>query len=109
MAISVRNLLDALPDAGGEEEFLALFASDAVRIERIVSRSYRSPDGFWYDQDEDEWVVLLRGYANLEFAAGEALAMKAGDSLLIPRHVKHRVKETGPETIWLAVHVKAGG
>jgi len=109
MAISVQNIFAGLPDAGGEEEFLTLFAGDAVRIERIVSRSHRSPDGFWYDQDQDEWVALLRGYADLEFAGGETLAMKAGDSLLIPRHVRHRVRETAPETIWLAVHVKAGG
>jgi len=105
MALNVKNIFKGLPD-GGEEEFLELFANRAVRIERIVSRSHRSPGGFWYDQDEDEWIMMVRGGARLEFAGGEFVDLKAGDYLLIPEHLKHRVAETEPETIWLAVHLK---
>ena len=107
MALSVKNLFDGLPETGAAEEFRSLFASGAVRIERIVSRSYRSASGFWYDQDDDEWVMVLRGGATLEFDSGELVAMNEGDYLTIPRHAKHRVRETGPETIWLAVYLQA--
>ena len=105
-ALQVKNIFDGLPQSGGEEEFLELFANRAVRIERIVSRSHRSPAGFWYDQDEDEWIMMVRGSAKLEFAGGEFVEIKAGDYLLIPEHAQHRVAETEAETIWLAVHLK---
>jgi cupin 2 domain-containing protein len=50
--------------------------------------------------------MVLRGAATLEFADGELIDMKEGDYLAIPRHVKHRVRRTSPETIWLALHMK---
>ena len=93
-----------MPTAKAGEEFSTLFENANVKIERIVSHSAPSPDGFWYDQEDDEWVVVLRGAAVLEFAAGEQVEMREGDYLTIPRHVKHRVVRTDEETIWLAVH-----
>jgi cupin 2 domain-containing protein len=78
--------------------------SDHVLVERIVSHGQHSPPDFWYDQPEDEWVVLLRGTAILQFADGSAVGMKPGDSLLIGRHVKHRVEEASPDAMWVAVH-----
>ena len=100
------NVFDAAGSAASSEEFFALFESSAVRIERIVSRSHSSPPGFWYDQPEDEWAIVLRGSAVLEFADGEIVEMKEGDYLLIPRHVRHRIARTGKHTVWLAVHLK---
>ena len=88
------------------EHFLTLFESATVKIERIVSHVHRSPRGFWYDQTDDEWVMVLLGHATLEFKSGELIRMKRGDHCLIPSHVKHRVSRTGPKTIWLAVHIK---
>ena len=90
----------------GGEEFLTLFENTSVKIERIVSHAQASPAGFWYDQEEDEWVVVLRGTATLEFAGGEQVELKEGDYLTIPRHVRHRVARTSEETIWLAVHLR---
>jgi cupin 2 domain-containing protein len=105
--LTLRNLFaDLSKGAKREENLFALFENSSVRIERIVSRHYSSPSGFWYDQDGDEWVIVLRGNATLEFESGESVEMSAGDYLDIPRHVKHRVARTGEETIWLAVHSK---
>ena len=106
MAISVKNIFARVPENSAEEEFVTLFENSSLKIERIVSHSHASPEGFWYDQTEDEWVIILRGEANLEFASGEQVEMGEGDYLTIPRHVKHRVRRTGPDTIWLAVHLK---
>jgi cupin 2 domain-containing protein len=78
-----------------------------VRIERIVSTGQESPPGFWYDQPDDEFVVLLAGAARLRFEDGDVtLDMKAGDWVEIPAHVRHRVESTqaDPPTVWLAVH-----
>ena len=106
MALGLKNLFANLAPGNNAEEFLTLFESSTVKIERVVSRSQISPPGFWYDQAEDEWVIVLRGDATLELDNGELVEMSAGDYLTIPRHVKHRVARTSEETIWLAVHVK---
>jgi cupin 2 domain-containing protein len=106
MSIRVQSIFADLPDSSREEYFLTLFETPAVKIERIVSHSHRSPAGFWYDQDEDEWVIVLRGNASLEFEGGESIKMTAGDHLTIPSHLKHRVEQTDSETVWLAVRVR---
>ena len=100
------NIFGDAGNAASPEEFLALLESDAVKIERIVSRSHSSPAGFWYDQTEDEWVMVVRGTAALEFAAGEIVEMQEGDYVIIPRGVRHRVARTSANTVWLAVHLK---
>jgi cupin 2 domain-containing protein len=105
MTTRIENIFAALPQKAPQEEFLALFEERGVRIERIVSCSHSSPADFWYDQSHDEWVILLRGDVTLEFADGELVKLTEGDYLAIPPHVKHRVRETAPETVWLAVHV----
>ncbi len=101
----IENIFAALPKKPRREESLTLFGRRGVRIERIVSCSYSSPADFWYDQSEEEWFILLRGSATLEFAGGELVNLTEGDHLAIPPHVEHRVRETGPQTVWLAVHV----
>ena len=80
-----------------------------VRLARIVSRGHRSPDGFWYDQDDHEWVVVLAGRARLRLADGdEVLEMHPGDYVNIPAHRRHRVEWTTPDepTVWLAIHYR---
>ena len=99
------NIFAALPEKLRHEHFLTLFETHTVTIERIVSHSHSSPAGFWYDQPHNEWIMLVRGHATLEFAGGELVELKEGDYLAIPPHVKHRVRHTASETIWLAVHV----
>jgi cupin 2 domain-containing protein len=106
VAIAVKNFFANLPTGASREEFLTLLQSSGATIARIVSHSHVSPPGFWYDQDEEEWVLVVRGSATLEFANGEQVELTAGDYLTIPRHAKHRVARTSEETIWLAVHIK---
>lgn len=107
MKIQPSNLFSSLHTVPGTEEFTTLLASGGTKIERIVSCSHASPAGFWYDQADDEWVLVLEGTATLEFDHGAPVDMKAGDHLFIPRHTRHRVSRTGPRTVWLAVHLQA--
>ncbi|MFT5466147.1 MAG: cupin 2 domain-containing protein [Verrucomicrobiales bacterium] len=97
------NLSQQLP----EELIETLAESGGTRIERIVSRGHRSPDEFWYDQDRDEFVVLMSGSAKVMIEGeDEARVLKPGDWLIIPAHKRHRVESTSAEeeTVWLAVH-----
>ena len=76
-----------------------------MRIERIVSKGHSSPDVGWYDQDENEWVMVISGYGVIEFFDGRKVTLKQGDYITINAHEKHKVIETAPtkNTVWLAV------
>ncbi|MFH5923004.1 cupin domain-containing protein [Roseomonas xinghualingensis] len=92
----------------GEECFHDLLtAPGGTRIERIVSRGSASPPGFWYEQDWDEFVLILSGAAVLAFPDGTERRMEAGDYAILPAFYRHRVAWTDPdrETLWLAVHM----
>ena len=101
------NLLAALPERKAEERVDLLVEKSGVRIERIISTGQASPPGIWYDQPDDEFVVLLAGAARLRFEDGDVTVdMKSGDWVEIPAHVRHRVEATqaDPPTVWLAMH-----
>ena len=100
-----QNLWQSLPDAHAAEQFTELLRADNLRIERIVSHGQTSPEGFWYDQEEHEWVLLLEGTARLELEGGEQIELSPGDYCQIPAHTRHRVAWTDPgqQTVWLAV------
>jgi cupin 2 domain-containing protein len=99
------NLFDDLPTSLPQELVEVLAQNQHVRIERVISTGHASPPGFWYDQEETEWVVVLKGEAKLRFENNEPTTMRPGDYLLIPAHCKHRVEWTTPDepTVWLAV------
>jgi cupin 2 domain-containing protein len=98
------NLFTDIPTNLPQELFTTLLAASNVRIERIVSHGHTSPEGYWYDQDQHEWVLVLQGAARLSIE-GEIKELKPGDSINIRAHQKHRVEWTTTEepTIWLAV------
>lgn len=101
-----RNLFEDIP-ADLPEELVEILAqgSGNFRLERIVSRSHSSPDGFWYEQESAEWVALLSGSALLRFE-DRKVEMKPGDWLEIPRQARHRVESTSlqEDSVWLALH-----
>lgn len=101
------NLFTDLPDSLlADEQFDELLNTGKLRLERIVSEGHCSPDDFWYDQQENEWVVVLQGEAKLQMAGEtEPRHLKPGDYLNIPAHCKHRVSWTTPnqKTVWLAL------
>ena len=106
-----RNLFRPLPDASSGECFDDLLKRPGCRLERIVSQGQASPPGFWYDQNWDEWVLLLTGSATLRLASQPApITLTPGDHLLIPAGERHRVEATQaePATVWLALHVGEG-
>jgi cupin 2 domain-containing protein len=112
------NILASLPDAGQGEVFETLALGQGVLIERIVSRGQRSAEGFWYEQEREEWVMVVRGRATLRFEIDgeadrevrtvriESIDLEHGDCVTIPAMQRHRVEWTDPEqeTVWLAIH-----
>ena len=101
------NLLENIPSQLPEELIEVLASTNNVRIERIISHGHTSPEDFWYDQEQDEFILLLKGKAELEFSDPEkTIMLEEGDSLIIPAHQRHRVIWTNPETetIWLVVY-----
>ena len=93
------------PDAA--ERLETLLTHPGLRIERIVSSGQASPPGFWYQQADAEWVLLVSGEALLRFEdEAEARRLRAGDWLQIEPMRRHRVESTATDapTVWLAAH-----
>ena len=105
--VNAGNLLASIPSSLPEEVFETVLRKPNVWIERIVSHGHSSPDGFWFDQDKHEWVVLLKRAARLRFEnVAESIEMLPGSVVNIPAHQRHRVEWTDSTqpTIWLAIH-----
>ncbi len=105
----VKNISADIPTELPKELVTRLLKNEFVHIERIISRGQASEQDEWYDQEQDEWVILLQGAARLQFYSepAELKMLQAGDYLFIPAHCKHRVDWTHPsmDSIWLAVHI----
>ena len=103
---ALRNIRNDIPGHLPDELTEILVHSSDIKIERIVSMGHATPAGQWYDQDQNEFVILLEGEASLEFdEPPNTIDMKSGDHMTIPAHVRHRVVWTKPDSycIWLAV------
>ncbi|MEM9271832.1 MAG: cupin domain-containing protein [Cyanobacteria bacterium P01_F01_bin.143] len=100
------NIFNLPLSVSNQELFETLFSGNDILIERIISTGQTTPSGEWYDQDQDEWVILLQGEASLDYDDGSQIKLIAGDYLLISAHQKHRVTYTSstPPCIWLAIH-----
>ncbi|MGF1871021.1 cupin domain-containing protein [Photobacterium indicum] len=100
------SLLTDIPSTLPTEIFQDLVKTDSIRIERIISKGHSTPDSDWYDQTENEWVLVVKGEAKILFEKGmKEQHLKEGDYVNIPAHQRHKVSWTHPaeETIWLAV------
>ncbi|MEO5606766.1 MAG: phosphoribosylaminoimidazole carboxylase [Polaromonas sp.] len=100
------HLFHAIPASLPAEISDCLLQSASVRIERIVSKGQHSPPGFWYDQSEHEWVLLVKGQATLRFEQDDKIIhLTPGIYVNIAAHERHRVEWTAvdEETVWLAV------
>jgi cupin 2 domain-containing protein len=107
-ASPVSNVLSALRSPNADEAIETLLQGDGIRVERIVSYGHASPAGFWYDQHEAEWVLLMRGRARLTIEGeAEDRELGPGDSVFLPARCRHRVAWTEPSqpTVWLAIFV----
>ncbi|WP_072054546.1 cupin domain-containing protein [Aliivibrio fischeri] len=99
------NLFTDIPNELPSEIFEGILSTPNIRIERILSYGHRSPEQGWYDQDENEWVLVLSGFGVIEFDDGRVITLNKGDYLNIKAHEKHKVQATAPNetTVWLAV------
>ena len=104
--MDLKNIFSIIPKDIPKEIFEEIVSVDNCRIQRIISKGHSTPEDQWYDQDKDEWVILLQGSAGLLFeGVDNPIKLQPGDYFHIPAHVKHRVEWTDNniETIWLAV------
>ena len=106
--ITPTNLIRAgtADDTPGEcESVEPLLTRPGLLLERIISRGCATPAGEWYDQERDEWVMLVTGNAVLAIDGQRDVALQAGDHVLLPAHVRHRVEQVSSDAVWLALHV----
>lgn len=99
------NIYAELPIQLEKELFEELIRAENVRIERIISKGHTSPEQGWYDQIENEWVVILEGAGVVLFEDGVEVTLRRGDYINIPSHARHKVTWTDPDvlTVWLAI------
>ncbi|WDE08038.1 cupin [Thalassomonas viridans] len=102
----MNNIFENIPADLSKEIFQQLAGNDKVRVERIISKGHNSPESGWYDQADNEWVMVLKGQAKLLFEDLGEVTLGPGDHFDIKAHHRHKVSWTAPdvETIWLAVH-----
>ncbi len=104
MNLPIQNLFALAEDFSESEVFEALLQRPGILLERIVSNGQITPEGQWYNQAWEEWVMILKGEAELSYPDQTPIRLKTGDSLLIPAHQRHRVSYTSSPCIWLALH-----
>lgn len=99
------NIFSDLPASLEQEVFEDILNRENIRIERIISQGHSAPETGWFDQDENEWVIVLTGSASLLFEGENEIKLSEGDYLMVPAHQRHKVLKTDPEqpTIWLAI------
>ncbi len=100
----MQNIYDYVQPKEGDELLSKLLSSEKVTINRIVSNQLEN--GGWYEQEEDEWLILLEGEAILEMDS-EEITLKKGDTLFIEAMILHRVKKTSTNALWLTVHISS--
>lgn len=104
----LKNIFFSLPEKQLDAEvFETLFQNSNVRLERIITTGQITPDDQWYDQEQDEWVILLKGQATLLLENEGEISLQSGDYVFIKAHQKHKVSWASPDEVcvWLALHI----
>lgn len=100
--MTIQNLFDnAAPPTTGER-FETLLQCRNLLIERISSSAVIAPNN--YIQAQDEWVLLVRGTAEIEID-GRTELLKSGDYVFLPVKTPHSVKKVSDGALWLAIHL----
>lgn len=109
LSMNQKNIFADLPAFEQGEIFETLLKNKTITIERIISVGKVSQETDWYDQESDEWVMILKGQAKLSFEHQPTVYLNEGDYINIPAHLKHKVSWIDPsiKTIWLAIHYPA--
>jgi len=105
--MKINNIFQNFAIDTSEELFEQLLSTPHFKLERIISTGQATPPGEWYDQPQDEWVILLSGSAGLLLENDPTIQiLQPGDYLHIPAHLRHRVEWTdhSQPTLWLALH-----
>lgn len=108
--MGIKNIFHNISPESPTELAETILETPDMKLERIISYGQTTPPGEWYDQDRDEWVLLLTGKAVLLWKeSGERTTMNPGDYVHIPSHRQHRVEWTDDAvpTVWLTVHFPA--
>lgn len=82
-----------------------LYEDETIRIVTINSSHHTTPIDAPYDQEEDEWVSILEGEAELK-VENTIIPLHKGDHYMIKAHQKHWVTYTSNRCIWLCVFEK---
>jgi cupin 2 domain-containing protein len=106
--INTQNIFKTNPEKPNEEIFEIILNNKNLKLERIITNGQTTPPGEWYNQENDEWVVLIQGSALILFENEKFIILNKGDHILIPKNCKHRVQwvDSNQECIWLALHFK---
>jgi cupin 2 domain-containing protein len=106
--IKTQNIFKTNPEKPNEEIFEIILNNKNLKLERIITNGQTTPPGEWYNQENDEWVVLIQGSALILFENEKFIILNKGDHILIPKNCKHRVQwvDSNQECIWLALHFK---
>jgi len=102
----LKNIFEGVSEVLNDEFFEYLITTKDFKLERIVSDGHKSTTNFWYEQEKNEFVLLLSGSAELSYDDEQRFLLQRGDYLIIPAHQKHRVDRTDlfEKTFWLALH-----
>ncbi|MEL6725444.1 MAG: cupin domain-containing protein [Pseudomonadota bacterium] len=105
--LEINRLVEELPEPAADEAVQVIWQTPNMRVERIVSYGHASEDGVWYDQSDDEWVMVLTGEGVLEIDGDpQQRTLGPGAAISLPAHTRHRVVSTAADepTVWLAIH-----
>lgn len=103
-AIQPVSFFDVPAAEPGTERFDVLLRARGMTLERIVSSGTQPAQQ--YCQDQDEWVMLVQGTAEMRID-GLPVQLQAGQFLVLPKHTPHEVVSTSENAVWLALHVQA--